>query len=181
MKRSALVLALASLVSVCQAEDADFARLQKSYQAAIQKANEPINRTYVAELRKLLEKQTKAGSLAEAQVTMDEIAAVMGGKGGDTAPTTSDKEFEKFVIGTTWKHTMGSTVTFKKGGEGVKEDGNQSWPLVWRIQPPNIVEATGNLNPDGSRRTFYYRIISKKEAYYGNSLDATTMPLVYVR
>lgn len=180
MKRTILAIALASFVPA-YAEDPEFAKLQKIQRDAIAKAVTPINEGYVRELRKLLERQTKAGKLDEAKVTMEEIGVITGKDESATASTTSDKDFEKFVIGTTWKHVAGSTVTFKKGGAGVKEEGNKEWPIVWRIHPPNIIEATGNFNADGSQRTFFYRIISKKESYYGDTADGATAPLVYVR
>jgi hypothetical protein len=105
MKRLALVLVLASAISV-NAEDPEFAKLQKIQRDAITKAVTPINEGYVRELRKLLEKQTKAGKLDDAKVTMEEIEKVTGAK--EDAPTgvakgefgESDREFVKFVIGT---------------------------------------------------------------------------------
>lgn len=178
MKRIALVLVLAS-AAVAYAEDPEFAKLQKIQRDAIAKAVTPINEGYVRELRKLLEKQTRAGKLDDAKVTMEEIENLTGSK--DIASDSgSDREFEKSVIGTTWKHVAGSTITFKKGGVGVKAERGQEWPLVWRTLQGNIIEATGNFNADGSRRTFFYRIINRREAYYGDAADAATAPLVYV-
>jgi hypothetical protein len=58
---------------------------------------------------------------------------------------------------------------------------NEKTPFLWKLHPPNIIEATGNLNADGSSRTFFYRIISRDEAYYGDTADRATAPLAYVR
>ncbi|OAI56611.1 hypothetical protein AYO49_03920 [Verrucomicrobiaceae bacterium SCGC AG-212-N21] len=177
---SAAVL-VAVVESRCLAEEPDFKKLQTSYKAAVDRAMTPINQTYVAELKKLLEKQTKAGKLDDARATMDEIETVTGEKVEKPIVDVSDKEFEKLVVGRTWVHVMGSKYIFKKDGEGYRMQGSVKTPFIWRVHSPNLVEVTGRLADDGGFKTWYNRILSLKEAYYGHTPTQTTLKLTLER
>jgi hypothetical protein len=176
MKRLALVLVLASAVSV-NAEDPEFAKLQKIQRDAITKAVTPINEGYVRELRRLLEKQTRAGKLDDAKVTMEEIEKIEGVDESKSITSESHKDLEKLVVGRGWKMVGGSKYNFKKDGEGVREYNGEKTTFIWRASSPNMVEVTGKLGSGGTFRTFYFKLISLKEGYYGDTPDKTDLAL----
>ncbi|OAI56610.1 hypothetical protein AYO49_03915 [Verrucomicrobiaceae bacterium SCGC AG-212-N21] len=180
MKRPLTALVLAAfVVSPSFSEDADFTRLKQNYKAAADRAVAPINQTYLAELRKLLERQTKASDLDGARITMEEIEKITAAK-DDKAVSPAVRDIEKLVTGRTFKHVGPSTAEFKRGGEGVKIEGAQRIPFVWRVTAPGMVEAVGAFNPDGTHRTFYYKFNSLRDATYGDTPDATNMKLTLV-
>ncbi|SKB01785.1 hypothetical protein SAMN02745166_03458 [Prosthecobacter debontii] len=63
-------LGLAFLLS---AADEELIQLRQRYQDAVERATKPLEATYTAELRKLLDKQTKAGKLDEAVAVRKEL------------------------------------------------------------------------------------------------------------
>lgn len=174
------VVLVTALACPVLAEDPDFAKLKQNYQAAVERAKKPLDTTYASELKKLLEKQTKAGKLDDARATMEELEALTGEKVVDTSANASFKDFEKLIVGTSWKHVAGSISSFKKDGTGTKEERGEKRTFLWRILEPGVVEVSGNLNADNSPRKFIFKIISRREGFYGDSLETATMPLTPV-
>jgi hypothetical protein len=175
MKAIALVLSLVCVVPVLA--DPELDKLQTSYKNAVERAVKPINTTYEAELRKLLAKQTAAKDLEAAKATLEEIQKLTGEDEARSLSTVSDKETERMVVGRTWKLQGGSTYSFRKSGEGTRLELGKEKPFLWRVVSPGLVRVSGNLNPDGSERVFFFRLVSLREGYYGNDEASQTMTL----
>lgn len=73
MKTSFLIPVLILQASFVFAADPDLERLQTSYDAAKQRVLAPVQTTYQAELRKLMEQHTKAGKLEAALEVKNEL------------------------------------------------------------------------------------------------------------
>lgn len=156
-------------------------RLKQGHRAAIKKANAPLNERYVADLRRLLSKEMQTSSLDSIRAIVDEIESITGEKEQALIATGSTKELEKLVVGRTWRMVAGSEYTFKKDGEGSRKEGAGTTAFLWRASSPNTIEVTGKLGTGGVFRTFYFKLVSMEEAYYGDSPTSTPLPLTLAR
>lgn len=155
------------------AADPELERLKASYDTAVERAITPIKATYEKELRKLLERQTKAGNLAVANEINAELES-LNGKAAGSSPEdkpTSTKSIERFFVNKTWMTTGGTSFTFQKVGAGYRQDKNVKTALIWRLTDNDIVEATAEVPSEGKTRNTYFRFVSAIEAYYGDSSD----------
>jgi hypothetical protein len=172
MKKITLFLLLSTLYSFGD----DFITLQQNYNKAVDKVVEPINKTYVFELQKLLEKSVKSGNLDEVASITEELKKF----NIITSTSTSSSNIERFFVNKKWKTPFGTTFWFQKNGQGMKTTGNDTSPFTWRIIENNIVEYNGRVTSTEPIKTEYIRFLSKKEAYIGKSLDKINVTLTPV-
>lgn len=69
-----LVAFLIASSTFAQQSSDELGKLRESYTKAVERATAPLKATYIAELQKLMEKQTKAGNLDAALATRTELA-----------------------------------------------------------------------------------------------------------
>ena len=125
-------------------------KLRSSYEAAIQRANSPIIKTYISELEKLKIESTKAGRLEDALAIDSEIKKLQGLSNPATEvtlPTTtpaSSKKLtkaglERFLQSTNWIYSStpdnsdgkGQPLVFGKNGKILlPSNNNEEWPFA---------------------------------------------------
>jgi hypothetical protein len=157
------------------AAESEVARLKQNYEAAVERAVAPIKATYEKELRKVLERETKAGNLAAANETNAELEKLTG-KAAQAAPADGKSQIEKpkerYFVKRTWATQGGTQFTFLEDGAGYRQFKDDKKPLTWKITEAGLVETTGEAQEIGRSQTCYFRFESAGEAYFGMSPDA---------
>ncbi len=155
----------------------DLDELQTRYNVAVERAVAPINKVYVDELRKLLERESKMGNLEEvAKITL-ELKNVIPQKEG---VIRDNSDLEKLFVDKKWKTPFGTTLAFQKNGQGMKTTGADTSPFTWRIIEDNLVEYNGRVTSTAPIKTEYIKFISKKEAYIGRDRNQIVVALTPV-
>ncbi len=171
------LLLLASFISPqLLLADPDLDRLRASYEAALERAAAPVRRSYEAELRKLMDRQTKAAKLDAALATKAELEKLADKPGaaadGEAVHVTGAKAMEPLFIDKTWQTPAGSNFTFRKDGTCLRQFNTTQAVVKWRTHGPNAIEVIGSTPAE----TRYFRFVSPTEAYYGEK-DSITTPV----
>ncbi|MBX7211328.1 MAG: hypothetical protein K1X78_23675 [Verrucomicrobiaceae bacterium] len=121
------------------ASELDF--LRQNYRKAIDRATKPLTETYVAELKKLLDRHTKAGKLDQALEVRKELEGISAPEpqAMAVAPDASDKpkkristserkDIESWILNKTWRVAYpsggGETLYFAKDGKAGRMTGD---------------------------------------------------------
>lgn len=108
-----LVSTLCLTLSLSRAADPkieeDMRRLKFAYQAAADRALQPLQEKYIFELKRMMEQATRLGKLEDALDIKKEIDGVV-------VRTDGMRELEQQVLGTTWKWNDDRSFTFKPDG-----------------------------------------------------------------
>src|SRR5215208_5748415 len=147
----------------CIYADADLDRVKTTFDAEINRITATARRNYETELRKLLERQTKAANLNAALETRMELEKLTGKKEGAAAAKheTLAKEIETVAFEKTWQAPKGTKFTFRKSGTCVREFENKKTLLKWRPRGPDVIELSGDTPADNH----FFRCGSPGEAY----------------
>ena len=164
-------------ISICAASsllaepsDDEVAKLRESYTKAVERATAPLTATYIAELKKIMEKHTKAGNLDAALAARKEIESLsLAGRapsGSSSGLATTDstaipatsktrlstaekKRIESYFVGKTWATLgpNGSEITelqyFARNGTGARKVNDVvTTNLKWAIGDDGIVKVT---------------------------------------
>lgn len=169
MKTLAFLILLST--SVISSELTD---LQENYAIASAKALEPVNKIYVTQLQKLLQKYSKEGNIDEVSKITNELKKFI------SLPTDNNiNNIERLFVDKKWRTPFGTTFWFQKRGQGIKTTGADISPFTWRLLDNNIVEYNGRVTSTEPIKTEYIKFISKKEAYIGkdiNKIDVLLIP-----
>ncbi len=168
MKRLLLLIFICSASSLlAQQSNDEISKLRESYTKAVERATEPLKATYVAELKKLMEKHTKAGNLDAALAARNEIESisspVAASSGPDSSRTASNavvnpdapksklspsykKILESYFVGKTWavlwdeRPDHRELLYFSKNGKGARKLGDKvETTLIWSIEEDGTV------------------------------------------
>jgi len=172
-----LIAALLTLPWLASAQD-ELDRLKTSYQTAVSRAVEPLKSTYEKELRKLLSRHAQAGRLEDVAKVIQELKAIgiTDAESGIAAPTSKSRKLS--FESTTWKTPTGTAFSFESNGKGTRSfGGSDATAITWRERSGGIVEVTGDGSKGGETTTWFFRLVSESEAFYGNSKDDVTKPL----
>jgi hypothetical protein len=163
------VILVAARVTVIAA-DPEIAKLKESYDAAVERAVAPIKATYEKELRRVLERQTKAGNLAAANEANAELEALTGKSAGtvSNAKAATPKVNERWFVKHTWSTPGGTQFSFLEGGAAYRQYGEDKTAHIWKIDEDGLVVAT--TTAPGSQ-VCYFRFVSANEAYFGLSKE----------
>lgn len=144
----------------------DVTLLQEKYNEAVAKAIEPINKVYVVELQKLLEKESKLGNFDEIAKITEELKRIT-----PVEPLKKVKnDLESLFVNKSWKTPTGTSFHFARNGQGFRQFGIDKTILVWKIDG-DIVEVQAQLNQAGAIKIWFFKFIDRKTAKYG---DTTT-------
>ena len=90
MKRQLILIAvlIASSTFAQQSND-ELGKLRESYTKAVERATAPVKATYITELKKLMEKQTKAGNLDGALAVKSELETQTGASTSAASPEST--------------------------------------------------------------------------------------------
>src|SRR5688572_1624465 len=116
--------------------DPELDRLAASYQTAIDRATDPIRRSYEAELRKLLERQTKSGKLdaaIETKAALEKLTGKPEVVAGESQPAAITKDIMAFFVDKTWAAPKGTRFTFRSSRICVREFDGEKVTLRWRV------------------------------------------------
>ena len=149
----------------------DLTALQEKYNSAVSKAVEPINKVYVAELQKLLEKESKKGDLEEITKITGELKKFI-----IIADNKISSDVESFFVGKSWKTPSGTVFHFEENGQGFRQFGNDKTILIWKMTN-NVVEVQSQTNEKGSIKKWYFKFFDKKTAKYGDAINVITFDL----
>jgi hypothetical protein len=182
MKTSLLFIFVATSVSsLSRAADPEVAKLKASYQIAVDRVVSPLKVSYEQELRKLVERLTKAGNLQGALEAKTELEALTGRPQGEPEKTAnapgSQKAIDRFFINKTWKTPTGTSFTFEKDGTGFRQFGKDKTSLIWRQIEGGLIEITLQVTQGGDVRNMYFRFLSNSEGYFGVAQDSVTKKL----
>jgi hypothetical protein len=174
-------LLVTSVGSLSNAADPEVARLKTSYQVALDRAVAPLKTSYEQELRKLIDRLTKAGNLPGALEAKTELEALTGKPEAESGKTAnapaSQKATERFFVSKTWKTPTGTSITFDKDGTGFRQFGKDKTSLIWRQIEGGLIETTLQVTQGGSVRNMYFRFVSNSEGYFGDAQDSVTKKL----
>jgi len=110
---------------------AEAAQLKRTFEQASERALQPLRTRYIADLKRLLDQETRSGRLEQAAAIKEELEAVPGG----AIPSVDGiAEFEKKFVGLKWVWNGSYNMSFEWGG---KTEGRQfSWKSVapYRIE-----------------------------------------------
>lgn len=126
-----LVLFSSSTLSCFAEEPVKLEGLRLSYERAIERATQPIKRTYLEELRSLKEEYTKAGRLDEALLVVKEIEEQT-----TEVARIDDGPMKELLTSRQWQinHEQGRTIlTFHKDGSIKGKRGNRMMNWKWKI------------------------------------------------
>ena len=162
-----LALAAASLVCAQQPQLPDrAAKLKESYQAAVDRATQPLTATFLTELKKLKLEFTKSGDLQgalaiEAEINrLDSLKAPGVPPMGSASPATAKRlkalktpeEFTQWLANTKWRAATGKGLNFKADGksfafvdEKTKQETGTAYPIT--ILEIGIVEFKWGTGP----------------------------------
>jgi hypothetical protein len=118
---------------------------------------------YVRDLQSLYERYSQAGRLDDAIKVLAELRAV-GAEAG-TPPGSQ----EPSVVGTAWKTPTGTIFVFEANHRGHRSFNNKDkTTFTWKGRPGRLVECTGPAGQGQAETTWFFRIESDTEAYYGS-------------
>ncbi len=137
----------------------DFPTLQSKYNTAADKALEPINKVYVQELQKLLEKESKAGNLQAVTLITEEL------KKFEPKDEKSDKKLTSMFLNTKWVSNLGTTFIFEKNGSATKGYFSEKTLLTWKVIENGFIEVMDSGKPR------YFKFANRNQGFYGESLD----------
>jgi hypothetical protein len=175
-KSIGLMLLLAAKATVL-AIDPEISKLKESYEAAVERAVAPLKATYERELRKVLERQTKAGNLAAANEANAELEKLVGKISSPAAPdekSPPEKPKERYFVKHTWSTSGGTQFSFLDGGAAYRQYGDEKSALIWKIDEDGLVVATSS---DPGSQICYFRFLSANEAYFGLSKEKMNQKL----
>ena len=137
----------------------DFIVLQTKYNKAINKVTEPINKVYVQELKKLLDKETKSGHLEEVLKITEELK-----KFSVTDNIAPDIKLSLFLR-KKWVSNLGTVYTFNKDLTGEKEYFGKKSPFTWKTTVDDFVEM------EDSGKVRFFKFITRYKGVYGETRD----------
>jgi hypothetical protein len=171
----------ASVSLLSKAADPEVTKLKASYQIAVDRVVSPLKASYEQELRKLVERLTKAGNLQGALEAKTELEALTGkpeAEAGKAAVApTSQKASDRFFVSKTWKTPTGTSFTFEKDGTGFRQFGKDKTSLIWRQIEGGLIETTLQVTQGGDVRNMYFRFLSNSEGYFGVAKDSVSKKL----
>ncbi len=147
--------------------DADLDRLRKAYEEASERIVAPLRETYLRELNKIMQARTRSGDLQGALATKAELEKV-----NEEKEWGRMDDLEALFVGRTWVSGAGTAFTFVKDGTCIRET-SQRKEGTWHRRGPVVISSV----PGSPLETRYFRFVSKKEAYYGNSEEAMDHPV----
>ena len=187
--------------SVAAAEGgvADFDKLQKSYQGAVERETAPLRDKYLVELEKLRGAYARAGNLPGANVVQAEITAmnqqIAFAKSGKRTPTEATSVAAanpgnpaavgempelRWFVGKTWLTNAMTMWKFEKDGTGERvRGGSKIATFTWRLLPSGAIEISERTAPDKPVTTMFLRFKNKSEALFGPSETNLTERLHY--
>lgn len=106
------------------------AQLKRAYEQASERAIQPIRARYVADLKRLLDQETRSGRLEQAAAIKQELETLPGGTipGGTNTSDDSVAEFEKRFVGLKWVWNGSYNMSFEWGGK--TEGRHFSWKSI---------------------------------------------------
>ena len=161
----------------------EFDRLRASYNAAIERATNPITKTYLVELEKQRDAYARATRLEAANVVQAEIDAIkQAGAAAQAAGTSATKEPVTsaasaapplhWFAGKTWLTDANTKWTFSRNGSGERVRGKDKIAIfTWKVLDNGILELAERLAPDKPVTTTYLQFKTKSEAWFGTSQD----------
>lgn len=181
---------------------AELDRLQTSYKEAVERATDPLTRTYLTELEKLRDSYTRSGNLTGANNVQMEInrmnQAVAFAKAAKKVPTTAAAPIPaaagasgpaanavtipepRWYVGKTWHTNAQTKWTFAKDGTGDQMRGNTRTAIfTWRLLESGLVEVSQQAAPGKPVSLSFVQFKSKSEAWFGPSPANLTAPLHY--
>jgi len=144
----------------------DFIVLQTKYNKAINKVTEPINKVYVQELEKLLDKEIKNGHSEEVLKISEELK-----KFSITNNIAPDIKLSLFLK-KKWISNLGTVYIFNKDLTGEKEYFGKKTPFTWKTTVDDFVEI------EDSGKVRYFKFINRSRGIYGESKDTLDKNLV---
>jgi len=144
-------------------------RLRASHKTALEKATKPLTQSYVKELERLRDGQTRASNLDAAKSVQTEINAITN-PGAIQPPDTG------WLIGKVWATDAGNTLEFSRGGIGVRTTGGgkTKTPLRWKVAASGLVEAQQGDDP---KSILYIEFKSATEGAFGTSEDKRSVTI----
>lgn len=152
MKTLAFLLLFGTSVLASELTD-----LQASYNTASAKALEPVNKIYVTQLQKLLEKKSKEGNITEVDQITEELKKFV------STPDTKVKSVS--FLRKHWVSNIATVFVFNKDGTGEKDYFGQKTPFTWKVISDNFLEVTDT----GKFR--YFRFLDNGKGMYGEAKD----------
>ena len=137
----------------------DFIVLQTKYNKAINKVTEPINKVYVQELEKLLDKEMKNGHSEEALKISEELK-----KFSITNNIAPDIKLSLFIK-KKWTSNLGTVYIFNKDLTGEKEYFGKKSPFTWKTTVDDFVEM------EDSGKIRFFKFITRYKGVYGETRD----------
>lgn len=147
--------------------DADLDRLRKAYEDASARVVAPLRETYLRELNKIMQARTRSGDLEGALAAKAELE-----KATEEKELGQMDDLEALFVGRTWVSEAGTAFIFNKDGTCLRET-TQRKEGTWQRRGSVVISSV----PGSPLETRYFRFVSKKEAYYGNSEEAMDHPV----
>ena len=168
---SLYAMVLLASISNLKADDPEIAKLKENYEAAVERAVAPLKSTYERELRRVLERQTKAGNLTAANEANAELEKLAGKTASPVTPdgkAQGEKPKERYFVKHTWSTPGGTQFTFLEGGAAYRQYGDIKSAHIWKIDDDGLVVATST---EPGSQVCYFRFVSANEAYFGLSKE----------
>lgn len=172
MKTKSLVIALLLGLSSLVFADARSEALTSKYEAACARALEPIQKTYEAELKRLLDEHLRNGNVSEINAVQKKITDLQA-----TMVKKNDSDIQKQFAGKRMSNGSGATLQFNKDGSGTLFVQGTQVPFTWTLDG-DLVKTHGAPRNGLPEKDMWFKFKDSKTVLYGNSKDALTLSLI---
>jgi len=159
--------------------DPELDRLRAAYEAAVERATQPLRESYERELKRILDARTRSGNLEEALAAREELERLADEAGAADPQTTASSGRERFFVNTTWKTPTGTFFHFLPEGKGIRfrSEGRDQTEFTWQMDQRGIVEWTGEANRGGPVTSLFFRFAGRTRAHYGSERERISTEL----